>query len=96
MIIAKTLAFSSLSNKLISRPLLTSLSNKLLSRPLVTSTSLNMFQSKQDEKKQVGDVLVDVNLLKSLELNDVNGNRKKLGTVMGNGKSVVVFLRHLG
>jgi hypothetical protein len=54
-----------------------------------------MFQSKQEDIK-VGDALVNVALLKSLELSDANGQRKKLGDVMGTGKSVVVFLRHLG
>ena len=70
-------------------------SQSLASRSFSSSTSLRMFQSKQEDTK-VGDALVNVNLMKSLELTDANGIKKKLGDVMGNGKSVVVFLRHLG
>jgi len=70
-------------------------SQSLASRSFSSSTSLHMFQSKQEDTK-VGDALVNVNLMKSLELTDANGVKKKLGDVMGNGKSVVVFLRHLG
>ena len=70
-------------------------SQSLTSRSFSSSTSLHMFQSKQEDIK-VGDALVNVALLKSLELSDANGQRKKLGDVMGTGKSVVVFLRHLG
>ncbi|KAJ1417564.1 hypothetical protein B484DRAFT_334186 [Ochromonadaceae sp. CCMP2298] len=40
--------------------------------------------------------LVSVNLVRELELTDVNGELKTVGSLMGRGKSVVVFLRHLG
>jgi hypothetical protein len=35
-------------------------------------------------------------LLRSLELFDQNGMKQYLGSLMGDDKSVVVFLRHLG
>ena len=35
-------------------------------------------------------------ILRDLELTDVDGSTVKLGTQMGDGTSVVVFLRHLG
>lgn len=35
-------------------------------------------------------------LLKSLQLFDQYGEKKELGLLMGDDKSVVVFLRHLG
>lgn len=39
---------------------------------------------------------VSPELLRSLELFDPNGIKKDLGSLMGDEKSVVVFLRHLG
>lgn len=35
-------------------------------------------------------------LLRSLELFDQDGAKKDLDSLMGDGKSVVIFLRHLG
>ena len=72
--------------------------SSLLLKPsslLKSSTSL-LASSTSLSTKVVGDVTVDVNLLQNLVLNDANGNKKKLGTVMGKDKSVVIFLRHLG
>jgi len=63
---------------------------------LKSSTSLLASSTSLSTTKVVGDVTVDVNLLQNLVLNDANGNKKKLGTVMGKDKSVVIFLRHLG
>jgi hypothetical protein len=83
---------------LVTRTLAFNRGSSLSKYRLPVTTSLNMFQSKKqaNEQQKVGDVLVDVSLLKDLVLNDVNGTKKKLGSAMGNGKSVVVFLRHLG
>lgn len=47
-----------------------------------------------DTPMKVSDV--SANLVKSLELFDKDGTQKKLGSLMGDDKSVVVFLRHLG
>jgi hypothetical protein len=45
-------------------------------------------------KIQTSEVTPD--LLKSLTLFDQYGDKKELGLLMGDDKSVVVFLRHLG
>lgn len=39
---------------------------------------------------------VSADTLKGLELTNIDGKRISVGSLTGNGKSVVVFLRHMG
>lgn len=50
-----------------------------------------------DPVKKINGVVITPSLLRSVgPLISQRGERVKLGDVMGNGKSIVVFLRHLG
>ena len=44
----------------------------------------------------IGGVDINANLLRKINVKDINDKVVKLGDVMGPKKSVVVFLRHLG
>lgn len=44
----------------------------------------------------VNDVMVSAETLRTMDLADSDGLRRKSGEFLGGGKSVVVFLRHLG
>ena len=92
LLLLTTRTLSLYSNKIRYSSLLLKPSSLLLK----SSTSLLASSTSLSTTKVVGDVTVDVNLLQNLVLNDANGNKKKLGTVMGKDKSVVIFLRHLG
>lgn len=64
-------------------------------RPMRRTTSLRV--SIPNEPVQLDSPLdVSAELLRSLTVINVKGEQVKLGTVMGQEKSVVIFLRHLG
>ena len=44
----------------------------------------------------IGDKIVSTKLLQEFELTNFKNERVRVGDLMGSGKSVVVFLRHLG
>lgn len=44
----------------------------------------------------MNDVLVTGATLRSTELFDARGEQRSVGSVIGDGKAVVIFLRHLG
>jgi hypothetical protein len=55
--------------------------------------SLQLSSSKTVE---INGKVISATLLKSLQLTNADGKKAKVGDLTGNGKSVVVFLRHLG
>ena len=66
-------------------------------RPIRRSTTTSLHVSIPNEPVQLDSPLdVSPDLLRSLNVINVNGEQVKLGTVMGQEKSVVIFLRHLG
>jgi len=44
----------------------------------------------------MNDVMVTADTLRSMDLADSTGARRVSGEILGDGKSVVIFLRHLG
>jgi hypothetical protein len=44
----------------------------------------------------IGNKVVTTDVLRNIQLENALGEKVKLGSLMGDGKSVVVFLRHLG
>ena len=49
-----------------------------------------------DGSVTIGNKLVTASILKNLELTDYEGKKRQVGSLTGEDKSVVVFLRHLG
>jgi hypothetical protein len=62
---------------------------RLSSSPKIMSESLTM------STKTTTSTPVTAKLIRSLSLSDPDGKKRVIGEVMGNGKSVVIFLRHL-
>lgn len=59
-------------------------------------TMISQLNSSPTSSILVNGKMVTASLLKSLELTNVEGKKVNVGNLTGNGKSVVVFLRHLG
>lgn len=66
------------------------------SKSLRNARTMSQLNSSPTSSILVNGKMVTGSLLKSLELTNVEGKKVKVGTLTGNGKSVVVFLRHLG
>ena len=73
-----------------------------VSRPATSSLVSSRFMSSSVQEETpcaTPDIIppqVTAKALRSALLTDANGNLVKLGQEMGNGVSIVVFLRHLG
>ena len=65
-----------------------------LIRPEAVRHARSALISLKDAQGRMADVSADV--IRNLELINSLGRKQKVGTLSGNGKSVVVFLRHLG
>ena len=61
-----------------------------------STPSLRQAGTNEDNSITIGQRTVTASLLRNLELTDYTGKKKTIGSVVGNNKSVVVFLRHLG
>jgi hypothetical protein len=61
-----------------------------------SALTMSLLPQLKGQVQTVNGKLVSVNVVRDLELTDVNGELKTVGSLMGRGKSVVVFLRHLG
>lgn len=59
-----------------------------------SSTRINSVNT--EDVKKIGGKIVTSKVLQDFVLTDYLGEERRVGDMMGSGKSVVVFLRHLG
>lgn len=61
-----------------------------------SARSLSMSAAPEPAAVKVGEKMVNADTFRDFELLDLYGTKRSINEVMGPGKSVVIFLRHLG